>query len=211
MRVCSVSVDLDEVNHYSAIHGIDATTSSHAVYDIALPRMRKWASELRLTLTLFVDAADTRSYEKATALLGMKLRGKRSRSVLDSPKVLRAPSCPYRIGEPYWVPGNGLLELPIQVAGPLRMPFIGTTLALLGASAARLLTRTVLGQPLVNLELHGIDFLDAQDVPGELGRVQPDLRVPWARKREALGAVLELLRGSGYAFVRLDEAARAFS
>jgi peptidoglycan-N-acetylglucosamine deacetylase len=131
--------------------------------------------------------------------------------VLDSPSVLRAPSSPYRIGQPYWSPGAGLLELPIQVAGPLRMPFIGTTLTLLGPSAARLLTRTVLGQPLVNLELHGIDFLDSHDVPGGLAQVQPDLRVPWARKREALGAVLELLRGNGYAFVRLDEAARAVS
>jgi len=97
------------------------------------------------------------------------------------------------------------------VAGPLRLPFIGTSLALLGPSAARLLTRSVLGAPLVNLELHGLDFLEARDVPEALLAVQPDLRVPVARKLATFGAVLELLRKHGYAAVRLDEAARAFS
>jgi peptidoglycan-N-acetylglucosamine deacetylase len=302
VQLCAVSVDLDEVHHYRALHGLAASGAEHAVYDVALGRMREFAAQLGIPLTLFAvasdlgraenaqrlramladghelgnhsldhlydltlrDAAEQRkqveganarfsevlgvrplgfrapgytvsdellatvrdcgmAYDssvfpcppyyaaKATALLAMKVRGKRSRSVLDSPKVLRAPRSPYRIGQPYWTPGAGLLELPIQVAGPLRLPFIGTLLTLLGARAARLVTRTVLGQPLVNLELHGIDFLDAKDVPGELGRVQPDLKVAWARKREALSAVLELLRASGYAFVRLDEAARAFS
>lgn len=148
---------------------------------------------------------------KAARLFRMKLRGRHSRAILDSPRVLAAPTVPYRISEPYYLPGSGLLELPIQVAGPLRFPFIGTALTLLGASAARLLTRSLLGVPLVNLELHGLDFLDRRDVPAELHAVQPDLRVPLAKKLEALGAVLELLRAQGYAMVRLDEAARAFA
>jgi hypothetical protein len=302
MPLCAVSVDLDEVHHYRALHGLPAAAHDHAVYDVALGRMRDFAAQRGIPLTLFAVASDLGRAEnaqglrtmlvaghelgnhsldhlydltrrdhaeqrqqveganarfndvlgvrptgfrapgytvsdellaivrdcgmvydssvfpcppyyaaKAMVLLGMKISGNRSRSVLDSPKVLRAPSCPYRIGEPYWTPGLGLLELPIQVAGPLRLPFIGTTLTSLGASAARLLARTVVGQPLVNLELHGIDFLDAGDVPGELGRVQPDLKLPWPRKRDALSAVLELLSASGYAFVRLDEAARAFA
>jgi peptidoglycan/xylan/chitin deacetylase (PgdA/CDA1 family) len=148
---------------------------------------------------------------KAARLLSMKLTGRSSQAILDTPRVLRAPSTPYRVGRPYWAPGTGLLELPIQVAGPLRVPFIGTALTMLGPSAARLLTRSLLGAPLVNLELHGLDFLEARDVPEALLAVQPDLRVPLTRKLETLSAVLDLLRKQGYALLRLDEAARAFS
>jgi len=150
-------------------------------------------------------------FAKAARLATMRLRGRHSRAILGSPRVLRAPTSPYRVGEPYFLPGAGLLELPIQVAGPLRFPFIGTSLSMLGTSAARLLTRSLLGSPFVNLELHGLDFLDHRDVPAELGAVQPDLRVPVARKLETLGAVLEFLRAQRYAVVRLDEAARAFA
>ncbi len=302
MRLCAVSVDLDEVHHYADLHGVTHVAPKHAVYDVALARMRELAAEVSLPLTLFVVAADVAREEnaaglremlaggheianhsldhrydltrrspaeqqqqvagastrlrdvlgvqpvgfrapgytvtdallavvrdcgfhydssvfpcppyyaaKASALGLMKLRGKSSRSVLDTPQVLRAPTSPYRIGRPYWTRGTGLLELPIQVAGPLRLPFIGTSLTVLGARGARWLTRAVLGQPLVNLELHGLDFLDSSDVPGALARVQADLRRPWPRKREALLAVLELLRKHRYAFVSLAEAARAFS
>jgi peptidoglycan/xylan/chitin deacetylase (PgdA/CDA1 family) len=295
-------VDLDEVRYYAQIHGLDSSSVSNAVYDIALQRIRAFATDTGLPLTLFVVARDleraenvetlrrfvadghelgnhsldhwydlTRrehseqgrqvveaseriaallgvrptgfrapgytvsdelldtirdagmSYDssvfpcppyyaaKATRLLSMKLGGHGSRAILDTPRVLRAPTTPYRVGKPYWSTGSGLLELPIQVAGPLRMPFIGTSLSLLGPNAARLLTRSLLGTPLVNLELHGLDFLEARDVPEALLRVQPDLRVPVARKLDTFAAVLELLRKQGYAAVRLDESARAFS
>jgi hypothetical protein len=302
VRLCSVSVDLDEIACYSAIHGLGPDADCHSVYDLALSRIRDFAASFAVPLTLFVIARDldreqnlavlrqavsdgheignhsldhlydlTRrerseqtlqvveansriqallgvrpegfrapgytmsdslmavlreagfSYDssvfpcpayyaaKAVALLGMKLRGRASNSVLDSSAVLRAPTMPYRAGEPYWAPGTGILELPIQVAGPLRLPFIGTSLTLLGPSSARLLTRGLVGIPFVNLELHGIDFLEACDVPKPLLAVQPDLRVPLARKLKALGAVLETLRAHGYGLLRLDEAAGIFS
>ncbi len=301
MRLCSVSVDLDEIACYARIHGLSGL-ESHAVYDVALARLARFAADLELPLTLFVIGRDlaraenvqalrrlvgaghelgnhsldhfydlTRrdrreqseqvagasdrmqsllgvrptgfrapgytvtdellravreaglSYDssvfpcppyyaaKAARLLLMKLRGRSSRAILDSPRVLTAPTSPYRLGEPYYVAGAGLLELPIQVAGPVRFPFIGTSLTLLGVSAARLLTRTLLGASFVNLELHGLDFLDRRDVPSELHAVQPDLRIPVAQKLETLGAVLELLREHRYAAVRLDEAARTFA
>ncbi|HEY0469177.1 MAG TPA: polysaccharide deacetylase family protein [Polyangiaceae bacterium] len=301
VRLCSVSIDLDEIACYLQIHGL-APEQSHAVYDIALGRIRSFASDLGVSLTLFVIARDLDRLENVTALrplvadgheignhsldhlydltrrgqaeqerqidganqrlkseLGvtpsgfrapgytvtdglltvvaacglhydssvfpcppyfaakaarlvrMKIAGQNSRAVLDTPRVLRAPTVPYRVGEPYWSAGSGLLELPIQVAGPLRMPFIGTALSLLGPSAARLLTLSLIGKPMVNLELHGIDFLDARDVPAPIQKVQPDVRVPVARKLETFSAVIALLRKHAYAVLRLDEAARAFA
>ncbi len=300
--MCSVSIDLDEIGCYSQIHGLRSDPQRHPVYDVALGRIRRFAADLALPLTLFVIARDldrpdnarglrelvsdgheignhsldhlydlTRrsqveqerqvsdanasvkavlgvtptgfrapgytvtdellgivracglSYDssvfpcppyfaaKAARLLRMKLVHQRSHAILDTPRVLRAPSVPYRIGAPYWVPGNGLLEMPIQVAGPLRAPFIGTALSLLGPSAARLLTRTLIGSTFVNLELHGIDFLEAKDVPLEVAAAQPDVRIPLARKLDAFGAVIDLLRKTGYSALRLDEAAQVFA
>ncbi|MBK7582352.1 MAG: polysaccharide deacetylase family protein [Myxococcales bacterium] len=148
---------------------------------------------------------------KAAAMGAIRLRGRRSRSILDAPGVLSAPTRPYRIGRPYFRRGSGLVELPIQVTRGLRLPFIGTTLTLAGASRARLLTRMVIGEPLVNLELHGIDVLDSSDGLAALTRHQPDVRVPLRNKLDALGAVVESLKRAGYSFVRLDEAARAIA
>jgi peptidoglycan-N-acetylglucosamine deacetylase len=302
VRLCSVSVDLDDIACYSAIHGLEPSLDCHAVYDLALVRILDFAKALALPLTLFViardlerpqnldrlrqgvadghevgnhsldhwyDLAHRQPFEqtgqvtqanariqqllgvqpqgfrapgytvsdsllrvlvetgfkydssvfpcppyyaaKAAALFSKTLRRRRSNSVLDNPSVLRAPTSPYRIGNPYWTRGSGLLELPIQVAGPLRLPFIGTSLTLLGPAGARRLTNTVVGLPFINLELHGIDFLDSRDVPKALLAVQPDLRVTLNRKLQALSAALEALRSHGYAAVRLDEAASVFA
>jgi hypothetical protein len=128
--------------------------------------------------------------------------------VLDTPRVLTAPTRPYRIGRPYWRAGAGLPELPIQVMPGSRLPFIGTTLTMAGPDAARLLARAVAGEPLVNLELHGIDALGRGDGLEELEKVQPDVRALPQRKLDALASVVEMLRRLGYSFVRLDEAAR---
>jgi peptidoglycan/xylan/chitin deacetylase (PgdA/CDA1 family) len=147
---------------------------------------------------------------KTAAMASIRVRGRESRSILGSPNVLRAPTAPYRVGTPYWTRGSGVIELPIQVTRGLRLPFIGTTLTMLGADRARFLTRFVVGEPLVNLELHGIDVLDVTDGFEALRGVQPDAAIPHARKLDALTAVVGRLEAAGYAFVRLDEAARAF-
>ncbi|MCA9531576.1 MAG: polysaccharide deacetylase family protein [Myxococcales bacterium] len=149
---------------------------------------------------------------KALALAAMRARGRRSRSVLDTPAVLRAPADPYRLGRPYHRRGNGLLELPIGVtsAATGRLPYIGTALTLAGPRGARWLTRAIAGRPLVNLELHGIDLADA-DLDGLrwLRPHQPDLRRAAADKIAALRAALHALRAHGYRFMRLGDYARA--
>jgi peptidoglycan/xylan/chitin deacetylase (PgdA/CDA1 family) len=147
---------------------------------------------------------------KGAAISAIRLRGRRSHSIFDTPRVLTAPTRPYRIGHPYWKRGGGLLEFPIQVTRGPRLPFIGTSVTVAGPVVARQLARAVTGEPLVNLELHGIDVLDASDGLERLLKFQHDVRVPHQRKLEALTAAVETLREGGHRFVRLDEAARAF-
>ncbi len=300
-RLCAVSVDLDEIPNYYAIHGLSppAGRGASAVYDVALGRLDALSRAEGVPLTLFAIGADMAREESAAALRGMaergheignhtldhlydlvrrdraeierqvqagitvlegatgarpsgfrapgytvtdelfdvlaesgvaydssvfpcppyyaakaaklaaiRARGRRSRSVLDTPAVLAAPTGPYRVGRPYWRRGDGMIELPIQVTRIGRLPFIGTTLTLAGPARARWLARAVVGAELVNLELHGIDVLDAADDLEALRPHQVDVRVPATRKLEALSAVFEVLRRAGYAFVRLDEAAR---
>jgi peptidoglycan-N-acetylglucosamine deacetylase len=148
---------------------------------------------------------------KGVAMSAIRLRGRRSQSVLDTPRVLRAPTRPYHIGHPYWTRGGGLWELPVQVTRVLRLPFIGTSLTIAGPRAARELARGVIGEPLVNLELHGIDVLDAGDGLAGLAKHQQDLNISHRRKLETLTAVVETLRDAGYRFVTLAEAVGSFS
>ncbi len=151
---------------------------------------------------------------KAVVMGWMRLRGRRSRSVLDDPRVLSAPADPYRVGRPYWQRGGGLLELPIGVTRDRngRLPYIGTSVVLASVAGARWLTRCIVGRPLVNLELHGIDLADAdRDGLQWLRPHQPDLRRPLRAKMSALREAVRTLRAAGYSFVTLSEAAEAFS
>jgi peptidoglycan/xylan/chitin deacetylase (PgdA/CDA1 family) len=303
--LCSVSVDLDEIPNYYAIHGLSLPPSRHgvtAVYDIALSRLDEWSRANGVPLTLFAIGSDLGRHESAERLRALaerghevanhtldhlydltrrsademrrqveegilaikkatgyrptgfrapgytvtddlfgvlrnldvaydssvfpcppyylakvlklaliRVAGRRSHSVRDTPNVLRAPTSPYRIGTPYWTKGTGLTEIPIQVTRGPRLPFIGTTVTMAGPNMAKVLTRLVLGEPVVNLELHGIDVLDADDGFPELREHQPDARIPHRRKLQSLDAAIGELRKAGYAFVRMDEAARVVS
>lgn len=146
-----------------------------------------------------------------TAMIGLiSLRGRRSRSIVDDPRVLRAPTRPYRVARPYWKRGSGLLEIPVQVTRGPRLPFIGTSVTLAGPERARWLARMCVGEPLVNLELHGIDVLDETDGLEPLRDHQPDVKVSHARKTASILAVIEELRAAGYTFVTMREAASVF-
>ena len=304
MRLCAVSVDLDEIPNYFSIHGLEVPVGPEKglVYDVAVDRLSGFARALGIPLTLFAIGSDlarpeaaaklrdaagkgfeignhsldhrydlvrlgreairlqiaegASAIERATgvrpvgfrapgytitdevfdvlaelgvaydssvfpcpaywaaktakiALIG--LQGRRSQSIVDTPAVLAAPTRPYRAGKPYWRRGSGLVELPVQVTRGARLPFIGTTVTLWGPAFARRLARMCIGEPLVNLELHGIDVLDAEDGLQALRAHQPDVRVSRARKLEALSGVVEELRGAGYAFVTMREAAAKFA
>jgi hypothetical protein len=145
---------------------------------------------------------------KAAKLATIAMRGRSSRSILDTPAVLLSPTRPYRMGTPYWKRGEGLLEIPVQVTRGARLPFIGTSLTMGGPVVSRALARMCVGEPLVNLELHGIDMLDTADGLGALRSHQVDVVVPIEQKVEALRAAIRELREHGYSFVTLREGAR---
>ena len=147
-----------------------------------------------------------------TAAIGLiRARGRESRSIVDDPRVLSAPTRPYRVGRPYYRRGDGVLELPVQVTRGPRLPFIGTSVTLAGPTRARWLARACVGEPFVNLELHGVDVLDTSDGLEALRPHQPDVRVPTPRKLAAIAAACEVLKRAGYTFVSMREAAAAFA
>lgn len=303
MRLASVSVDLDEIHHYFAIHGLTTTGEAGTlVYDAAIDRLRGLADAGRFPLTLFAIGSDLAreasrdrlraaaedgheianhsldhrydlvrlgrdeirrqvkegadaieaacgkrpvgfrapgytitdevfdvlseldvNYDASvfpcpaywsvkTAAIGLiRARGRESRSIVDTPNVLRAPTRPYRVDKPYWKRGGGLLEIPVQVTRGLRLPFIGTSVTLAGPSKARWLAKMCVGEPLVNLELHGIDVLDTRDGLDDLRPHQPDVKVPHATKIESILAACDELSRAGYTFITMREAAATFS
>jgi len=291
LRLASISVDLDEVPLYAAIHGlaIPRGPSAHAVYDRCVPRLTEWLDDESIRATFFAIGKDlerdenretisalqfagheiaNHSYHhrydltrrtpadiredvergadaiegacgkrptgfrapgytvsdalfsaldragvgydssvfpcpsyyaaKVAALAGIRLRGQKSASILDTPAVLRAPREPYRVGRPYWRRGNGLLELPIGVTR-LQLPYIGT------------FTKQMLGRELINLELHGIDAADAtEDGLETLAPHRADVRRTAADKLRSLRTAIGVIRDAGYELVTLEEAARRF-
>ena len=148
---------------------------------------------------------------KAAALTSIKLRGRKSASILDTPSVLRAPRRPYRVGKPYWERGGGMLELPIGVTR-LQLPYIGTSLVMGGKRVATSLTKQMLGRELINLELHGFDVADVEmDGLHALRDQRPDLRRTAHDKLLALDAAVRVIRDAGYEIVTLHEAAQRLS
>ncbi len=146
-----------------------------------------------------------------SASIGLdRLRGRRRRSLLADPRVVTAPSGPYRVGDPYWKPGAGVLELPVQTTPWLRLPFTGTSLTALGRDWAKLATEGLVGQRLVNLKLHAVDFLDAADGVRQLEPLLSGVRRSAREKMAALDAVVVTLKAAGYDFVRLQQAAERF-
>ncbi len=149
---------------------------------------------------------------KAVVMAALRLAGRPSGAVLTEPRALAAPTEPYRpsMAAP-WRRGQApVVELPIAVTPWTRLPAIGTTLILAPAWARRAALAAMRRRELFNLELHGIDLIDAEldGIPGELVARQPDLRVPLDAKLEALDGVLAALAAERRAVTLRVAAAR---
>jgi peptidoglycan-N-acetylglucosamine deacetylase len=153
-------------------------------------------------------------YSAKAAVMGlMRLTGRKSGSILGSPRILLAPPRPYRpsAGDAYRSGGLDIVELPMTVTPLARLPVIGTTLITAPAWIRRRLVASALSQPFFNLELHGIDLCDAaaDGIAPALVARQPDLRRPLRSKLAALDATLAQIAAAGARFQRLDEVAAA--
>jgi peptidoglycan-N-acetylglucosamine deacetylase len=134
---------------------------------------------------------------KAAVMAFLALTRRPSGAVMTNPRALAAPPAPYRpaMTAP-WRRGQApVVELPIAVTPLLRIPAIGTSLLLAPAALRRTLARAMSRRRFWNLELHGIDFADADHdgIPGELVDRQPDLRVPIGDKLDRLEQLLDQL------------------
>lgn len=306
MPCATVSIDIDGIGCYHAIHGLPAPAGSDPMYTQAMPRFLDLVSGLRIKTTLFavgrdveapaaagllrraieaghevanhshnhdyrliqqpaieiesdltsahraieevtgvaphgfrapgynvsdavLDALERLGYRydssifpapgyfalRALAIGYYRLRGQSSRSLVGDPRQFLAPRRPYRprlgklFGAARGDQARRLIELPIAVATPARLPFIGTSLTLapdlLGAQLSRLILRE---RAPINLELHAIDFLDRTDpgVDPELAARQRDLQLPAATKIRRLRAIIGEL-AARREVMRLDDLA----
>jgi hypothetical protein len=148
---------------------------------------------------------------KAAVMAALALARRPSGAVLTNPRALAAPAVPYRpaMTAP-WRRGQApVVELPVAVTPWARLPAIGTSLLVAPALIRARLLAWMRRRDFFNLELHGIDFIDAdQDgIPGELVARQPDLRLPIGEKLARLGALLDEL-GRSWTFATLAEVAK---
>ena len=67
------------------------------------------------------------------------------------------------------------------------------------------------GLTFVNLELHGIDVLDADDGLEELRPYQMDVRIPKQRKMDAIAEACRAFLDDGYGAVTMLEAAQHYA
>jgi peptidoglycan-N-acetylglucosamine deacetylase len=148
---------------------------------------------------------------KAMVIAALRLGERPSASHLGDPRLLTAPTSPYRParGAPYRRGDAPIVEIPMVVTPGLRLHVIGTSLVLAPERIRRWLVASGLRRPFFNLELHGIDLADAagDGFPAALIARQPDLRRPLAHKRAALLATLAEVRAHGATFRTLSQAA----
>ncbi len=150
---------------------------------------------------------------KAGVMGLLELVRRPSRAILDTPRVLLAPTTPYRPSPtaPYSRGASAVVELPVAVAPVTRLPFIGAFATALPWPVVEATFRTLRRVPHFNFELHAIDVLDATDgIPPELVRRQRDLKVPASTKLDRLGRLFAWL-GDDRQRVTVAEAARRYA
>lgn len=150
---------------------------------------------------------------KAGVMAARRIIGKRSRSAMTLPQTLMAPKTPYFPSpRAFWRRAQHETKLPYEipmcVVPGIRFPIIGTSLHLVSGRRFDLLCPTIhrAHPDLLNLEFHAIDFVDSTDIRDpDLAKVQPDLRIPWATKKQRYTSIFNTIK-TRYKFSTLREA-----
>lgn len=134
---------------------------------------------------------------KAAVMSALAALRRPSGAVMTDPRLLAAPADPYRpsMTSP-WRRGQApLVELPIATTPWLRVHAIGTSLLVAPAWLRDRIVEAMAKREFWNLELHGIDFADAEQdgIPGELVDRQPDLRLSIDDKLERMDRLLDVV------------------
>lgn len=143
---------------------------------------------------------------KGAVMTYMKFVGKQSGAKLHDPRTVMGPKTPYPVEpeQPFQRAGTktgelvsepALKEIPISVTPFVRIPIIGTTVALAKPLFVWLLSRCASMLPQVVFECHAIDLLDGleDDLPKKLIEKQPDLKIPSSMKEKRITKFLSKL------------------
>jgi hypothetical protein len=131
---------------------------------------------------------------KYAVMSGLRLRGKRSRSIWGEPRGFLGPRQPYL--------ADGMAVLPCAVSSRMRLPIIGTTLSTAPRPLFDHLLEELVKMPFVSLEFHAVDLMELgrDKLPGAL-RSQRDLSIPLARKYERFREVMARLAATHQPFL----------
>lgn len=134
-------------------------------------------------------------FTKCGIILLYRMLGRKTKSICGSIRMPFAPKEVYKTDakDPFAKNDSGLVaELPISVAGFLGIPYVGTFLMGYKEPLFKYLLMKSRKYPLLHIELHGIDFIDRDDIEDErLSRSQFDLNVPKRIKLERLLRLIE--------------------
>ncbi len=131
---------------------------------------------------------------KAAVIGWYRLRGRPSGSIPEPPAVWFGRTRPHPVA---LASGCRLLEYPVGVVPGVRWPLIGTSLIVGGRAGWAAIAPLVARASWLNVECHGIDLTDhhGDAIPPRLA-VQPDQRVPLARKWPLFVRVVESIAAS---------------
>ena len=133
---------------------------------------------------------------KLAVLMAYRLARRPSASLLGDWRSTRGPDQPYRPGrDPYEKGNRKLVELPISVCTPLRLPLTGQGILMAPSFLRRRMQRSLEKQSSIVVNLHGMDLLDPQRerLPTTLQHRQPELQRPIGERLSLLKEFLELL------------------
>ena len=76
-KLAAISIDLDEVPRYAAVHGIAANlrAAANAVYDRCIPRLRRWLQEESIAATFFAIGEDLERPENRKVIQALHREG----------------------------------------------------------------------------------------------------------------------------------------